>query len=210
MNHRIVTRFAVPRPEPGTAGLYHSRDWLEGRLELFRRFFVPSVSRLGIPAVLLCASEVASFVAEQVGDLEWVRVEIQDDWSSGYRGRPDEVLTRLDSDDAVDGRWFEAVERAPATARVLITKEFLRWDPRARRLHRYRRDEPAPLAAFRDGENPYAVDHKHLERLPGVHRLHGPYLLEVAHGGNVKNRRPRPWRIDRRVSPSRLAAFGLR
>jgi hypothetical protein len=210
VSHLIVTRFAVPRPEPGTAGLYRSPEWLERRLELFRRVFVPSVERLGIPAVLLCGGEVAARVAERLADLGWARVEIQDDWRGGWRGAPDQVLTRLDSDDAVHPGWFEAVDRAPAAARVLITGDFLRWDPRAGRLHRYLRREPAPLAAFRGGENPYRVDHTHLARQPGAQRLDGgPYLLSVVHDGNVKNRPPRPWRLDRRVPLGLLAGFGV-
>lgn len=210
MSHVVVTRFAVPRPEPGTAGLFRDPAWLERRLELFRRFFVPSVGRLGVPAVLLCAGEVAARVEEAVADLGWARVEAQNDWRGGWRGSPGQVLTRLDSDDAVHPGWFEAVDRAPAAARVLITGDSLRWDPGAGRLHRYRRREPAPLAAFRGGDNPYRVDHKHLAGLPGAHRLGGgPYLLSVVHEGNVKNRPPRPWRLDRRVPLDRLTEFGV-
>jgi hypothetical protein len=212
--HVLVTRFAVPRPgpgtaDPGTAEVYRSREWLAERLQLFRRYFVPSVSRLGVPAVLLCGSEVAGFVAAQVADLEWARVEVQDRWTGGWRGAPDQVLTRLDSDDAVRYDWFEAVDRAPAAARICVTREFLRWDPRASRLHRYRRRECSPLAAFRGGENPYAVDHKHLGQLPGVHPIRGAYLLQVVHGGNLSNRPPAPWRLHRRRSKDRLAAFGV-
>lgn len=209
IKHLVVTRFAVPRPVAGTAGLYRDRDWLEERLRLFRRYFVPGVGRLGVPAVLLCGGEAAGFVAERVADLAWARVEVQDEWRGGWRGGADEVLTRLDSDDAVHGGWLAAVERAPAAARVLVTHESLRWEPRSGRLHRYRRREPTPLAAFRGGANPYAIDHKHLGELPGVHRIRGCHLLQVVHGGNVANHPPRPWRLDRRVSKRRLAGFGL-
>lgn len=209
MRHLVVTRFAVPRPEAGTAGTYRDERWLERRLELFRRFFAPSVAPLGIDAVLLCGREAALFVARRVEDLAWARVEVQEEWRGGWRGEPDQVLTRLDSDDAVHPGWFEAVERAPAAAKVLITKEFLRWDLRAGRLHRYRRSEPAPLAAFRGGENPYRVDHRHLESLDGVHRIRGPLLLQVVHEGNVANHRPRPWRIDRWASKRWLHDFGV-
>lgn len=209
MKHLIVTRFAVPRHQPESAGLYRSREWLEGRLELFRRYFVPSVGRLGVPALLLCGSEVAGWVAGRVSDLEWARVEVQDRWDGGWSAPGDTVLTRLDSDDALHRGWFAAVERTPETARVCITKEFLRWDPHSGRLHRYRRREPSPLAAFRGGDNPYATDHKHLERLDGVHAIAGPYLLQVAHGGNLSTRRPRAWRLDRRASKKSLADFGL-
>jgi len=207
--HVFLTRFAVPRLQPDSAESYRSREWLEGRLRLFRRFYVPSVSGLGAPAVLLCGSEVAGFVTREIADLEWARVEVQDEWHGGWRGAADEIVTRLDSDDAVHQGWLEAVERAPETARICLTKELLRLDASTGRLHRYRRDEPSPLAAFRGGLNPYEVDHKHLETLSGTHRIAGCYLLQVVHGANLKNRRPKPWRIDRRVPRERLVEFGL-
>lgn len=205
----ILTRFAVPRPQRDSAESYRSREWLEHRLQVFRRFYAPSVSRLGVPAVLLCGSEVADFVATRVSDLEWVRVEVQDRWRGGWQGSPDDVITRFDSDDALHEGWFEAVDRAPETARICLTYDFLRLDVAASRLHRYRRNEPSPLAAFRGGVNPYEVDHKHLEGMAGTHRIDGCFLLQTVHGANLSNRRPKPWRIDRRVSRRHLAAFGL-
>lgn len=208
--HLIVTRFAVPREDPATAGRHRDPRWLEERLDLFRRFFVPSVGPLGVPAVLLCGSEAAEFVAGRVADLPWARVEVQDRWRGGWSAGPERIATRMDSDDALHRGWFEAVERSPADARVLITREFLRYDPERRRLHRYRRQEPSPLAAFRGGLNPYEVDHKHLDRHHPVHEVRGAYLLQVAHGGNLSNRRPSWWRLDRRVPRARLAEFGLR
>ncbi|MCB1007769.1 MAG: hypothetical protein KDB94_02635 [Acidobacteria bacterium] len=207
--HLLVTRFAVPRPVPGTAELYRDPSWLEGRFELFRRWFVPSVERLGVPLVLLCGRAVAETVAARVADLAWARVEVQDDWRGGFRGATDQTLTRIDSDDALRGDWFETLDRAPREARILVTPEFLRYDPRSGRLHRYRRREPSPLAAFRGGENPYAVDHKHLLAEPGVRALPGAFLLQIVHGGNVSNHPPSPWRLDRRTSLARLADYGL-
>ena len=70
MSHLIVTRFAVPRPEPDTMDWYRDPDWLEERMALFRRYYVPSVGATGVGAVLLCATEVASWVAERTADLE--------------------------------------------------------------------------------------------------------------------------------------------
>lgn len=205
----IVTRFAVPRLERDSAESFRSREWLEHRLDVFRRFYVPSVSRSGVRAVLLCGSEVADFVATRVSDLEWVRVEVQNRWRGGWQGAPDDVITRLDSDDALHEGWFEAVDRAPEAARVCLTHDFLRLDVQSGRLHRYRRNEPSPLAAFRGGANPYEVDHKYLEPTEGAHRIRGCFLLQVVHGANLSNRRPKPWRLDRRVSRRQLAAFGL-
>lgn len=207
MSHLLVTRFAVPRP--GSGEVYRDPAWLETRLRLFRESFVPSVAATGVPALLLCGRAVAERIAAAVADLAWARVEVQDDWRGGFRGTPGQVLSRLDSDDALRADWFAAVDAAPQSARVVVSREFLRYDPAARRLHRYRRREPAPLAAFRGGENPYAVDHKHLLGRPDVHVLEGAYLLQVAHGGNLSNRPPSPWRLDRRVSLRRLAEFGL-
>jgi hypothetical protein len=207
MSHLLVTRFAVPRP--GSGELYRDPAWLEARLRLFREYFVPSVAAAGVPALLLCGHAVAERIAAAVADLAWARVEVQDDWRGGYRGTPGQVLSRLDSDDALRADWFAAVDAAPQNARVVVSREFLRYDPAARRLHRYRRREPSPLAAFRGGENPYAVDHKHLLGRPDVHVLEGAYLLQVAHGGNLSNRPPSPWRLDRRVSLRSLSDFGL-
>ena len=99
--HVVVTRFAVPREEPATAGLYRDRAWLERRLDLFRRFFVPSVEPLGVPAVLLCGAAASEFVAARIADLPWARVEVQDRWRGGWSGAPDQTLTRMDSDDAL-------------------------------------------------------------------------------------------------------------
>lgn len=208
--HVLLTRFAVPRREPGSSEAYRNRTWLEERLGLFRRFYVPSVSQLEVPAILLCGSEVATFVADRIADVEWARVEVQDDWHGGWQAEQDQIVTRLDSDDAVHRGWFEAVDRAPRDARIYLTRDFLRLDLGSGRLHRYRRDEPSPLAAFRGGLNPYEIDHKHLEQLSGTHRIEGCYLLQVVHGANLKNRRPKAWRFDRRVPKRRLADFGLR
>jgi len=207
--HVIVTRFAVPRPVPGTAELYRSTAWLNQRLRLFRRFYVPSVAGLGVPAVLLCAQAVADFVAERVADLGWARVVVQDQWHGGWPAATDQWLTRLDSDDALHRGWFAAIGRAPQDAEVLITRRFLRWDLAADRLHAYRRREPAPLAAFRAGANPYRVDHKHLAEQAAVYAVPGCYLLQIAHGANVSNHRPAAWRLDRRRSKHRLAPFGV-
>jgi hypothetical protein len=208
--HVVVTRFAVPREEPATAGLYRDRAWLERRLDLFRRFFVPSVEPLGVPAVLLCGAAASEFVAARIADLPWARVEVQDRWRGGWSGAPDQTLTRMDSDDALHRGWFAAVDRAPAEAEAVITREFLRWDLERGRLHRYRRREPSALAAFRHGANPYEHDHKHLDRHHRVYAVRGAYLLQVVHGGNLSNRRPSWWRLDRRAPITRLAEFGLR
>lgn len=207
--HVIVTRFAVPRAEPATADLFRDRRWLERRLDLFRRFFVPSVEPLGVPAILLCGSDVAEFVAARIADLPWARVEVQDSWRGGWRGAPGETLTRMDSDDALHRGWFAAVDRAPEEAEVCVTREFLRYDLERGRLHAYRRREPSALAAFRGGANPYRHDHRHLDAHYRVHAIRGAYLLQVVHGGNLSNRRPAWWRLDRRASKARLGEFGV-
>lgn len=208
--HLIVTRFAVPREDAATADRHRDPAWLAARLDLFRRFFVPSVGPLGVPVVLLCGSATADFVGDRVADLPWARIGVQDRWRGGWDAEPGQVLTRMDSDDALRGDWFEALDRAPAGAPVAITRDFLRYDLERRRLHRYRRREPSPLAAFRGGLNPYQHDHKHLARHHPVHEIRGAYLLQVVHGGNLSNRRPSWWRLDRRVSTARLEEFGIR
>lgn len=207
MRHVIVTRFSVPRLDAATTARHAERPWLDERLALFRAWFVPSVRHLGVPVILLCSSQSAEYVTENVRDLPWSSVAVQDDWYGGWRGAPEQIVTRLDSDDAVRQDWFQALDRAPTDADVHCTRDFLRLDARSGRLYSYRRREPSPLAAFRHGGNPYAHDHKHLEKHCKVHFLKGQYLLQIAHGNNLSNRLPAWWRIDRRVPRTRLASF---
>jgi hypothetical protein len=208
MGHIFVTRFSVPRSEDPLNALRHAEpEWLEGRLDLFRRFFVPSVGRIGVPAVLLCSSESAAFVSDRVADLSWIDVVVQDEWYGGWTGDSDQVVTRMDSDDAIHGEWLATVDAAPVEAEVCCTREFLRYDDATGRLCAYSRSDPSPLAAFRGGRNPFAHDHAELTRHYRVHDVRGPYLLQVFHGGNVSSRRPSWYR--RRLPLERLQAFGI-
>ena len=209
MRHVIVTRFSVPRPkDPVNVTSHADGVWLERRLKLFRSFFVPSIAGLGVPTILLCSTESASVVSSGIGDLPWAEVVVQNDWHGGWRGEPDQIVTRIDSDDALHQGWFDALETAPAETDVLCTKSFLRYDLATRRLCRYWRRQPSPLAAFRAGINPFARDHAELERHYRVHVIEGPFLLQVYHGGNVSTRCPSWYRP--RLSLDRLAEFGLR
>ena len=206
--HVIVTRFSVPRQhDPETADRHSDPAWIERRLELFRRFFVPSAGRLEVPTVLLCSTTSSPNVAAAVADLDWISVVDQDDWYGGWTGEPDQIVTRMDSDDAIHARWLEAVDAAPTVAEVCCTREFLRLDPSTGRLCAYKRRVPSPLAAFRNGRNPFAHDHAALDSNYQVHDIEGPYLLQVFHGGNVSSRRPSWYR--RRLPLSRLEAFGI-
>ena len=208
MNHVIVTRFSVPRPQdPANAHCHADRYWLGERLELFRTYFVPSVERLGIPVILLCSSQSAPFIEEQTGDLNWAEVVVQDDWYGRWGGLTDQIVTRMDSDDAIHKDWLAAVEEAPADAEVCCTREFLRYDISAGKLCAYSRREPSPLAAFRGGRNPFSHDHSELERRYRVHDIAGPYLVQIFHGGNVSSRRP-PW-YRRSLPLELLEDFGI-
>lgn len=209
MRHVIVTRFSVPRPQdPRNADRHLEQGWLERRLDLFRRFFVPSVSCLGVPAVLLCSSKSATFVDEKTTDLDWVEVEVQDDWYGGWVGDDDQTVTRMDSDDAIHQSWLAVVDAAPPDAEVCCTREFLRYDISSGRLCAYKRGDPSPLAAFRNGRNPFAEDHAGLDRHYRVHNIAGPFLLQTFHGGNVSSRRPSWYR--RRLPLEHLEAYGIR
>jgi len=209
MNHVVVTRFSVPRPQDSANAHCHAdRQWLEARLGLFRIFFVPSVERLGVQATLLCSSQSGGFVEDRLGDLSWVEVVVQDDWYGGWVGNRDQVVTRMDSDDAIHGDWLAAVEAAPADAEVCCTRDFLRYDMSTGKLCSYSRRTPSPLAAFRAGRNPFAHDHAKLDRHYRVHNMAGEYLLQVFHGGNVSSRRPSWYR--RRLPLDRLEDFGIR
>lgn len=208
MHHVIVTRFSVPRPgDTATAGKHADAAWLASRLRLFRRYYAPSVGRLGVPAVLLCSSLSAPRVAGALDDLSWTRVVEQDDWNGGWSGRPDQVLTRLDSDDALHEGWFDAVDRAPPQASVVYSRAFLRLDVRRDAVYQYRRRTPSPLAAFRGGVNPYAHDHQELRRPYRTAEVEGAFLLQVAHGDNLSNRFPKWFR--RRAGDDLLRGFGI-
>lgn len=207
--HVVVTRFSVPRPHDARNRSTHADgSWLDRRLELFRSFFVPSVGRLGVPAILLCSAASASAVASALADLDWVAVVEQNEWYGGWVGRPDQTLTRMDSDDAIHEGWFEAVDTVAGDIQVCCTKAFLRYDPTTGKLAAYSRGVPSPLAAFRGGLNPYAFDHSALEERYSVRNVEGAFLLQVFHGGNVSSRRPSWYR--RRLPLDRLAPFGVR
>jgi hypothetical protein len=139
--------------------------------------------------------------------LDWVEVAVQDEWYGGWVGGDDQIVTRVDSDDAIHQDWLAAVEAAPAEAEVCCTRDFLRYDISTGRLCAYTRGDPSPLAAFRNGRNPFAQDHAGLDRHYRVHNIVGPYLLQVFHGDNVSSRRPSWYR--RRLPLDRLAAFGI-
>jgi len=214
MRHIIVTRFSVPRPQdPPNSQRHADRIWLDSRMVLFRRYFVPSTERLAVPVVLLCSSASAPWVATAVADLSGIEVVIQDDWYGGWSGAPDQMVTRHDSDDALHEGWFEALDGAARhvtspTTEVYCTHEFLRLDTRSERVYAYRRKEPSPLAAFPGGRNPFAHDHAGLERHYNCHRIEGAYLLQVVHGGNLSSRIS-ALAFRRRTLRSRLEPFGL-
>lgn len=208
MHHIIVTRFSVPRPgDATTTGRHADVEWLASRLRLFRRYYVPAVGRLGVPAVLLCSAASAPRVAADLDDLSWARVVEQDDWYGGWSGAADQVLTRLDSDDALHEGWFDAVDRAPPWAEVVCSHAFLRLDVRRDAVYRYRRRTPSPLAAFRGGVNPYAHDHQELRSRYRTAEVEGAFLLQVAHGDNLSNRFPK--RLRRRAGADQLRGFGI-
>jgi hypothetical protein len=209
VRHLIATRFSVPRLDAASASRHADPAWLATRLQLFRRFFVPSVEKLEVPVVLLCSSASAERVAAEVRDLAWATVQVQDEWYGGLTASADQWITRLDSDDALRQDWFRALEAAPPGFEVYTTRDFLRLDLERALLYAYRRREPSPLAAFRGDLNPFAVDHA---RIPGRYRGHeipGAYLLQVVHRGNLSSRRPRWWRRPRRVPLERRRDFGL-
>jgi hypothetical protein len=165
------------------------------------------VSLLEVPAVLLCSSKSAAYVDEEVSGLDWVEVAVQDEWNGGWVGDDDQIVTRMDSDDAIHRDWLAAVEAAPAEAEVCCTRDFLRYDISTGKLCAYTRRTPSPLAAFRNGRNPFAHDHAGIDRRYRVHEIAGPYLLQVFHGGNVSSRRPSWYR--RRMPLEHLEAYGI-
>jgi hypothetical protein len=209
MRHVIVSRFSVPRLDSATAEHHRDRGWLDSRLALFRRYFVPSVERFQVPAVLLCSGASAEYVAAATHDLPWCTVEEQDDWHAGWSGAADQMVTRLDSDDAVHEDWFDALEAAVGGFEVYCTRSFLRFHPASRSLYARSRRLPSPLAACPEGRNPYVCDHTALAERYRALVLPQPFLLQIVHGGNLSNRKP-SWRhFWMRVPLDRLAPFGV-
>jgi hypothetical protein len=143
-----------------------------------------------------------------VKDLAWTQIVIQNVWYEGWTGEPDQTVTRLDSDDAIHELWFKALDDAPK-AEIYCTRAFLRLDIRSGKTYSYRRDHPSPLAAFRRGKNPLVCNHADLEKRYGgkVHLLKEPYLLQVAHQGNLSTRWPK--RFRRRVPKAELRPFAI-
>jgi hypothetical protein len=209
VRHLIASRFSVPRLDPASASRHADPEWLETRLRLFRRFFVPSVAKLEVPVVLLCSSASAERVAAAVRDLDWAMVQVQDSWYGGLTASPEQWITRLDSDDALRQDWFRALDEAPPGFDVYCTRDFLRLDLARGRLFAYRRREPCSLAAFRGDLNPFAHDHAQIARHYRSHEIPGAYLLQVVHGGNLSSRKPGWWRLPRRVPLERRREFGL-
>jgi hypothetical protein len=220
VRHVVVTRFSVPRLDEASARRHAEPSWLDERLAYFREYYVPGVERCGVPAVLLCSTQSAAYVGDRLGDLGWVSVVVQDSWHGGWRGAADQMVTRLDSDDAVCETWFERLDRAGGAGsgeagagageiEVYCTRSVLRLDARRGKLYAITRREPSPLAAFARGANPFAHDHKHLEKHYRVRCFREPYLLQVVHGGNLSSRAPAWWRFRRRLPLARLTAFGL-
>lgn len=161
-----------------------------------------------MPAVLLCSAESASYVADEVSHLDWVEVVVQNHWYGGWSGEADQMVTRMDSDDAIHHDWLAALDEVPETADAVCTRQFLRYDPAAGKLCSYTRREPSPLAAFPGGRNPFMYDHAEIDRrCRSVHDVSGAYLLQIFHGGNVSTRRPSWYR--RRLSLERLRSFGV-
>lgn len=207
MEHVIVTRYSIPRRQEAENGSLHAdEEWLKERERLFRSFYVPSVERLGIEAVLMCSTASAPLVADALSDLSWVRIVERNEWFAGWSGRSDQVLTRLDSDDAVHEDWFAAVDAAPPKAEVICTRRFLRLHLRRGVVYRYRRKNPSPLVAFRGGVNPYPHLHEETPRHYRTFDVDRPYLLQVAHGGNITNHFPKWFR--RKATAEELEGFG--
>ena len=205
VKHVVVTRFSVPLPQEGSR-THANAGWLSERLELLRAYYVPSLELSGVRAVLLCSRDTAGSVMREVSDLGWVTVEEQDDWYGGWEGGTDEVLTRLDSDDAVAPGWFNAIDAYSPEAATYCCRGTYMLDAEARRLYEVIRPFPAALAARAAGKNPYAVDHRALLDTFGGVTLPGKPLLQVVHGGNVLNRIPT---TAREVPLGAIAEFGL-
>lgn len=208
-DHVLVTRFNLA--VGFGRGQHLDEVWLRERLELFRRYCVPSVAGQSVchfTWLVLVASATPPFVVDELTEasgaaaqLEIVRdaarspVEtLRATLSEPRFAAPHLITSRLDSDDAIDRTYVERVQGAfsgqPAT--FVDFSDGYTYSPSSGTLRRYRhpaspfvslieRRDDTPLTAL-------CVNHVKVKERGPVVKLRGePGWLQVVHGGNVRN-----------------------
>ena len=203
--HLLLTRFSVlisPDAAPP------SDDWLRDRLDLFRRYAVPSVCAQNVwpDGWLVFCSQLSDWLQHELDQiqqdvpflkavsidgeltLEAARSAVR---SEVPKGAEKLTTTRLDSDDAISQGYLEAVRIAAQRA----NSEFLNAT-HGLQLHKgrlYHRSDPsnAFISFVEPAESPKTVfvgGHHELAQFGLIRQFGGRAMwLQVVHGGNVSN-----------------------
>ena len=232
VQHLIETRFSVSM---GRASAFHSRAWLEERIDLLRRFCLPSVAGQTCDEftwLVLCdESTDAEALAELRGhahDLPpMLIVSVGSDRTrqAAVQSAVEEdvdvlITTRLDSDDALAKQYVEAVHayaglfHCSAHPRLLVNfPRGYRLDVRTDKLyHGHMPNSPFHSLLERPRQAPpetvLASGHAGLHRRFFTHQDESiaAWLIAV-HGGNVVNRIP--WGAREAPLEGPLSSFAL-
>lgn len=222
-SHILITRFNVQywdSPEP-------SDQWLQQRIELFRRYTVPSVrSQTTMPDTwLVLCGKMPTWLGEE---FEAIRTEIPilrvRRLSEAYSpevaaaavtaevpGDADRLITtRVDNDDALAPDFLETV-RAAAADRIGVFLNF----PHGLLLSSgrlYCLSDPSNqfISLIEPADSPKTVlvdKHQLLDRYGPIVQIAEPDMwIQVLHGGNLSNNTVRGVRTDARRVTTRFAA----
>lgn len=197
-HHLVVTRVAI-----GGEGYRDELDgeWFEQRLELFRRYYAPTVNSQTDQrfSVLLCfdpefASRAQAFrtLLEVPSRVVWTTVSFRDavgrelkDHCSGAV-----ITTGLDSDDGLAVDFIERVRAEIEPDGALNFADGLQYSTRTGAFVRARK-RSNPFISLHSTCGRWVFDttgHKKVaDRVPTI-EVHGaPMWLQVIHGGNVSN-----------------------
>lgn len=226
IDHVIVTRFNLPTAGPES--LIRAQDgWLRNRVELFRRYTVPSIRSQTLKSfswIVYLDRESPSWLRSVIDPLAdeglliplyretvtWSDLAVDAREVTGARGNQ-LLTTNLDNDDAVAIDFvsrLQSLARKNPSAAIFIVNGLIRSGTKLY-AHRAKSNafcsvsEPwsAPQTAWRDW-------HTHLgNHFPAINVVSEPAWLQVIHGQNVSNqvhgRRVNPRRYER-LFPSLL------
>lgn len=203
-DHFVMTRFNVPH-EPGMAA--PDDAWLRDRLELFRRFTVPSLAGQTSPPtrwLVVCREDSPDWFRKEMADSDGVYEPV---WISGQllpevagelvqqrrTGAEHVITTRIDNDDAIARDFLELVHDAFQRQEF----EFVnltagaQWDGTHLYTMRYPKNAFISLIE-RSAGTPRTVwldQHGYLDRYGPVREVDAhPAWVQVVHGTNLGNR----------------------
>lgn len=199
----LITRFSVP-PRDGRSQSHLDEVWIDRRIELLRRFCLPSVLAqtvtrfdwyVGIDARTNSgARERIARVCD--GRAELLAVTSRDQWPKAIEDAIRmkgswSLTTRLDSDDAIAPTFLERVREHARPERLLNFSTGAVFDLSSGRagLRRYRSNPFLSLLAA-DGRHVHQVgSHAHARRVLPLDdvRTREPMWVQFVHGGNKTN-----------------------